>query len=202
MSYVKLFVLLFTLYLFLGATVEDLYYAELKEISVVSEKIDIEDIHLMTAIIHAEGSTSKEDYSAIACVIVNRSKSKNKSIRQIIYQRGQFDGLHTSRFKKAYRFPKQYKAAYDAALGALSGRYELPISVQYFHNPSTSTDKRWVRYIEKYTYKDIGAHRFCHNPKLLKIKKHENKNKKSTFKASYKSGCHQSSFKKSCSTQC
>lgn len=140
----------------------------LPEVVVTAKLTFSHKILLRARLINAEaGNEDEEGMIAVGNVIINRAKRKGISERSVIFQRDkkgnpQFDGIDTKRFHK----PPQRKhiiAAMKADIIKI-----VPETVEFFHNPVSSTDTGWINYIEKYTYKDIGNHRFCHNPKRLK----------------------------------
>lgn len=140
---------------------------ELPEIQVTAKLTFSQKIYLLARLINSEaGNEPLLGKIAVANVVRTRARVKNKTIKEIIYQRNkygpQFDGIDTERFN---RVPS--KECIIAAKRGLT-EYVIPESVYYFHNPKISTDSKHVKRVEKYTYKDIGNHRFCHNPKLMK----------------------------------
>ena len=86
----------------------------------------------------------------------------NKPLVDIVFQTGQFDGIHSSRFKTWTT--EQYKIAFRVLV---KNERNLPKSVLFFHNKKTSTDRGWVATLSKFEYKTIGGHTFCHSKYLL-----------------------------------
>lgn len=130
---------------------------------VTAKRINPLEVKDLAKIIYAEGSACTSDYEAIAHVVMVRARYKQESIYNIIRRPGQFDGYGTSRWRT-----KPSSRAMEAARAALAGElWSLyPSNMYYFHNPRTSTDTKWVRYIEQYTIQMIGQHQFCANPKM------------------------------------
>ena len=147
---------------------------DLPEISVTAPLTFSKKIYLIAQLISSEAANEPMlGKIAIVNVLRTRARVKGKTIKQIIYQRDrrgnpQFDGIDTNRFKQ--------KPSKECIIAAKRGMKEwvIPKSVYFFHNPIISTDSMWVNYIEQWTYKDIGRHRFCHSPKLLTEKEKEN----------------------------
>lgn len=126
-----------------------------------SYKYDINEVLILAKLINSEAKSEPMlGKIAVGNVVLNRARRRRKSIKYIVLEKGQFDGVRTKYFRQ---FPSEQSI--EAAKIAL--RYSvLPGSIEFFHNPVTSTDGKWVRYIEKFKYKQIGRHLFCHNPKL------------------------------------
>ena len=127
------------------------------------------ELHLLARLVYAEsGGEPYDGKLATANVVVNRMQRKGYTLREVVYQKGQFDGIRTSRFKVTKKGEElAFQQCLKAAEEILEGKRILPTTVEYFHNPNTSTDSKWTRYIEKHQYKKIGRHLFCHNPKQL-----------------------------------
>lgn len=113
------------------------------------------DVLLLARLINSEThriDTSSNVYEAflgklaVGETVVNRATSK--ILRQVIYAKGQFDGIRTRRFRQQPK-PADIVAAYRALM---KNELFLP-DVYYFLNPETSTDRRWVRKV-----KGMGAH--------------------------------------------
>jgi len=130
----------------------------LPEVVVTAKLSYSQKILLLAKLINAEaGHESFEGKIAVANVVINRSKRKKMSIKNIIYQRDkkgnpQFDGIDSKRF---HYIPK--KSDILAAKQAFI-KEVVPSTVEFFHNPITSTDKGWVGYISNYKYKQIGRY--------------------------------------------
>jgi len=145
--------------------VEDtLYTASLPEVE-ISAKLPIRgDVVLLAKLINGEAPyESYEGQLAVASVVVHRMAYLKKDLTSVVFQRGQFDGVRSKRFKTWTR--EQYKIAYKALVGGVTN---VPSSVLFFHNKKTSTDTKWVRTLRKYEWKTIGGHTFCHSKLLLK----------------------------------
>lgn len=96
----------------------------------------------------------------VAETVANRMADKGRSLKDVVYRKGQFDGIRTRVFNER---PSCESVA--AAVFSLLGSDLLPDDVLYYHNPVTSTDTAWVRYIEKYKVLQEGRHVFCSKPK-------------------------------------
>lgn len=94
---------------------------------------------------------------AVGNVIMNRASSWGMSITQVIYQRGQFDGMKSKRkvTDKCRRAAMQV-LYYDVMA--------VPENVLFFANESISTDSKWIKYIRQFHYKTIGNHQFYEQP--------------------------------------
>lgn len=118
------------------------------------------DYQLLARLVNAEaGNESFEGMHAVADVVVHIANHKGWSIEQVIYDKGRFDGIRTRRF-----FVEPSRDCYEAARRSLVGIHILPKSVHFFFNPRTSTDTKWINYISKFAYRNIGNHLFCYNP--------------------------------------
>lgn len=135
---------------------------------VKEDKLDSTKVELLARLIYSEaGGEDYEGQLAVGNVVLNRMERKNKSLKYIIYQKGQFDGIRSSRFKYKYKSDSRYHLSKKAAKMLLLGLRILPKTVEFFHNPETSTDTSWTKYLSRYKYKNIGNHLFCHNPNLV-----------------------------------
>lgn len=110
--------------------------------------------------------TIGEEYKgkvAVANVIYNRHINRNQTISEVIYDRGQFDGIKNKYFKQkpTYECKKAVKEIF------VDSNFILPLSVEYFHNKKLSTDIHHVNKVEQYIYDIIGRHTFCHNKDLI-----------------------------------
>lgn len=131
-------------------------------------KIDQKQVELLARLIYSEANG--EPYRgklAVGNVVLNRAERKGVSLYKIIFQKGQFDGIRTSRFKHKYKDDESYQICLKAATELLNGLRVIPNTVEFFHNPTTSTDTGWTRKISKYKHRQIGNHLFCHNPNLV-----------------------------------
>lgn len=102
----------------------------------------------------------------IAIVNTVRTKMKRYGERDMekIFVRSQYDGYNAPLFN---RTTSQDSIYIEAAMLALKGYRVLPETVEYFANEQASTDKEWIEYISKTTWKKIGKHTFYHNPKRI-----------------------------------
>ena len=124
-----------------------------------------EDQEILARLIMAEaGQESFMGQRAVADVVVHRSVYWGMSVREVIYDAGEFDGVYSIWFTV---IPSD--ACYDAARLALLGKHVLPREIMFYHNPSTSTDRKWVSYISKFPYQIIGNHLFCYHPDFFDV---------------------------------
>ncbi len=92
----------------------------------------------------------------VAQVVRNRMQWTGKTLEQVIYRKGQFDGIHTKAF---HQFPS--KQCIIAAMEVLEGGVSIfGDNVLYFLNPDTSTDLVHLNRIEPYFIIRIGRHSF------------------------------------------
>lgn len=150
-------------------TIEDLIYNttyiyDLPEVEVIGEVTLSSKILDLARLINSEaGNQSMEGKIAVGNVVRNIARDKGWSIKKTIYDRNKhgprFDGITTKRFKEYPSKECILAAAKSAAVKI------VPDNVHYFHNPKISTDSKWVKYIEQFTWGDIQDHRFCFNPK-------------------------------------
>lgn len=140
---------------------------DLPEITVSAPLTYDKETELIARLLMSECANEPfEGQVAVVNVLFNRAKRKGWTINQVIMQRDkrgnpQFDGIDTKRFHDTPT--KQTIKA--AKLGRI--KKVVPDEVEFFHNPVISTDTKWVNYIEKWTFKDIGRHRFCYNPNRI-----------------------------------
>ena len=140
---------------------KEIYFTSIK----IEKKIDQKQVELLARLIYSEANG--EPYKgklAVGNVVLNRAERKGVSLYKVIFQKGQFDGIRTSRFKYKYKDDKSYQICIKAATELLNGLRVIPHTVEFFHNPITSTDTGWTKKISKYKHKQIGNHLFCHNP--------------------------------------
>ena len=148
--------------------IEDMttYCVDLPEMVIkASDKIQIDTadwIRIAKTVESESGNQPDSGKIAVANVIINRAENRKTSIFNIIYEKGQFDGVRT----KAFRREPSDKSLRAAKL-ALLGVRVIPREVEFFHNSKISTDKKWIRYINQYSYVIIGDHTFCYNPFLV-----------------------------------
>ena len=145
---------------------DTLFISSLPEIEISSTLPIRGDVVLLAKLINGEAPYEPyEGQLAVASVVVNRMAYMRKDLSSVVFQRGQFDGVRSKRFKTWTR--EQYKIAYKALV---AGQTNIPSSVLFFHNKKTSTDTKWVKTLRKYEWKQIGGHMFCHSKWLLKRK--------------------------------
>ena len=127
-----------------------------------AEPIDLtkSEIDLLAKLVwhEAQGDTY-EGQKAVAQVVVNRMyhSAFPDTIEGVIYQRGQFSGVH--RLSRAAPTEQIYEAVHEV----LSGDYILPETVVYFwtnHVPGRGGWFRWKH--ENHFYGEVGEHYFYH----------------------------------------
>jgi len=134
----------------------------LPEITVKPPMPNQDSIYLLARLIQAEANGEPfQGQVAVANTVIYRSWRKGKTIREIVFQKGQYDGTRSKYF---YRKPKpeHLRAAYYALIGYKA----IPYGVQYFHNKHIATDTSWIQYLSEHEYKTIGNHTFCWIPNL------------------------------------
>lgn len=142
---------------------DTLYQSSLPVVEIISKLPVRGDVVLLAKLINAEAPHEVYDGQwAVASVVRNRMDFANKPLVDIVFQSGQFDGIHSSRFKTWTT--EQYKIAFRVLV---KNERNLPKSVLFFHNKKTSTDKGWVATMKRYEFKQIGNHMFCHSKYLL-----------------------------------
>ena len=142
---------------------DTLYMASLPLVEIKGNLPVRGDVVLLAKLINAEAPYEVYDGQwAVASVVRNRMDFANKPLVDIVFQSGQFDGIHSSRFKTWTT--EQYKIAFRVLV---KNERNLPKSVLFFHNKKTSTDRGWVATLSKYEFKTIGGHTFCHSKYLL-----------------------------------
>lgn len=134
----------------------------LPEVTVKPETPNADSIYLLARLIQAEANGEPfQGQVAVANTVIYRSWRKKQKIHDIVFQKGQYDGVKSKYFKRMPK-PEHLRAAYYALIGYKA----IPYGVQYFHNKRIATDTSWVTYLSKYEYKTIGNHTFCWIPKL------------------------------------
>lgn len=92
----------------------------------------------------------------VAQVVRNRMRWTGKTLEQVIFRKGQFDGIHTKAF---YQTPS--KQCIIAAMEVLENDISIfGDNVLYFLNPDTSTDLAHLSRIEPHFIIRIGRHSF------------------------------------------
>ena len=137
------------------------YVAYLDEVVISHVDVNTQEIELLARLVYCEaGNQPYIGKVAVANVVINRQQLLGNSLYKTIHAKGQFDGVRTKYF---YQKPdkESYKAAYDVLVNK---KMILTLSVVYFANESISTDKKWIRRVQKHKYKDIYDHTFYHEP--------------------------------------
>lgn len=162
MKYVHLFVILLFAARSLNfpSEINLLYQADLPTITVTAKIVTDEEIELCARLVSAEaGNQSYEGQLAVLDVVYNRLKNnphKYRSYKDVIFRKGMFDGVGT----KYWNNPNSshYQVAKDKLL---NNKRILDSTYEYFHNPITSTDRRWIKRVEKNGCITIQDHVFC-----------------------------------------
>lgn len=135
---------------------ESFYYIQQTETKISSTYTEnYEDLYLLAQIIHAEAKGEPyEGKLAVGNVIHNRVKSKQfpNSIRDVIFQKGQFQPVMNGSI---------YNEPSEESIRAARESYHTNIigSALYFYNPTLSTDT-WIT--TRKTIKRIGSHVFAY----------------------------------------
>jgi N-acetylmuramoyl-L-alanine amidase len=142
---------------------EEIYFADLPTVEIVCKLPSDKQVLLLARLINAEAVGEPfEGKLAVANVVQNRMKIKRMSMEEIIFRKGQFDGIHSKRF---YQNPP--KDCMKAAFLALTGERVIPEGIYYFHNKEIATDTKWVRFLAKFEHETIGQHTFCWHEKYV-----------------------------------
>ena len=120
----------------------------------------VKDVRLLGKLIESEArSEDLRGKVLVGEVVRNRMEKTGHDLQRVVFKRGQFDGVYTTSFK-GHPSPESLAAAYFSLMGSKL----LPDDVYYYHNPKTSTDTSWVRFIEQFKELEHGNHVFCHHP--------------------------------------
>lgn len=94
----------------------------------------------------------------VAEVIINRSRMKNQSFEEVIYAKGQFDGIRNKYFKR--------KPTASCVMATVKAFYEpeMPFNTVYFANEKISTDRKWIRYLRTLKRIEYKDHTFYQKP--------------------------------------
>lgn len=94
----------------------------------------------------------------VAEVIINRSRMKNQSFQEVIYAKGQFDGIRNKYFKR--------KPTTSCVMATVKAFYEpeMPFNTVYFANEKISTDRKWIRYLRTLKRMEYKDHTFYQKP--------------------------------------
>lgn len=133
-----------------------LYQATLTEILVTAKKYTKKDLAAAERCVcgEAEGQ-SLNGKIAVMNVIQNRMERRNRSLLEVVYRKGQFDGMKSKRPITA-----ECKKAVRMAL--FEDVRILPKDVVYFHNKKIATDTDWINklYKTKIRWGQIEDHEF------------------------------------------
>lgn len=129
---------------------------DLSEVTVSYQQPDVQDIALLARLIYCEsGHEPFLGKLGVGQVVLNRMKMFNQTMSQVVYAKGQFDGVRTKYF---YRQPN--KESWEAARKLLYDTRIFPEDVVYFANIKSSTDKGWLCKIRNHRYLAIANHTF------------------------------------------
>ncbi len=121
----------------------------------ININLDKSEIDILAKAIHAEArGESYQGKVAVGAVIVNRMISPDfpNSIREIVYQKGQFTSVENGQINLTPN-SESYRAAYDAASGKDPSKGSL-----YFYNPVKSRNPSFFDRLTKIV--QIGNHVF------------------------------------------
>lgn len=134
----------------------ELYYATLTEVLVTAKKYTQKEIQAAERCVcgEAEGQ-SLNGKIAVMNVVQNRMERRNKTLLEVVYRKGQFDGMKSKR-----PITEECKKAVRMAL--FQDIKLLPKDVVYFHNKKIATDKGWIGKLgrEKVRWGIIDDHEF------------------------------------------
>ena len=129
---------------------------DLSEVTISYQQPDVQDIALLARLIYCEsGYEPMLGKLAVGQVVLNRMKMFNQTMSQVVYAKGQFDGVRTKYF---YRQPNE--ESWLVARKLLYGTRIFPEDVVYFANIAASTDRGWLRKIRNHRYIAIANHTF------------------------------------------
>ncbi|WP_449540329.1 cell wall hydrolase [Ferdinandcohnia sp. Marseille-Q9671] len=114
-----------------------------------------EELDLLARIVRAEAQTEPfEGKVAVAAVVLNRVESPKfpDSIREVIYQRGQFQPVSNGQINRAAD-----EESIKAVRAAISGQRNIVQGALFFYNPTIATS-RWLD--TRATAVEIGRHVF------------------------------------------
>lgn len=137
---------------------------EMSPVQITGERIDPRCVALLARLLHCEaGNQSQLGQLAVATVVLNRAQQRTdfRSLKQVIYAPGQFDGVHTHHF-----WARPSKVTMIIARECLGGLRAFKGNVLYFYNPRTSTDGAWIRKLSRHPKIIIGDHAFVWAPQV------------------------------------
>jgi|LakMenE01Jun11ns_1017448.scaffolds.fasta_scaffold9956893_9 N-acetylmuramoyl-L-alanine amidase len=142
------------------------YAVDLEPVTIYSTKMSYDkDVELLARLIYCEaGNQPYLGKLAVANVVVNRQQLLGTTLHKTIHAKGQFDGINTKYFYQKPNY-ESYQAAYDVLVNK---KRVLPLSVVYFANERISTDKKWIKRVQKNKYMDIYDHSFYHEPVYMR----------------------------------
>lgn len=115
-----------------------------------------EDLYWLSRIVSAEAKgESLDGQIAVANVVLNRSKATGKSIKEVIFTKGQFSPVAN---KTIHNEP--IESAIDASVKALEGTKVIDDNVMYFYAPKFTSRGNWIR--KRKVHKQIGNHIFSY----------------------------------------
>lgn len=142
------------------------YIATLPEVVVTPPSPDKDSTHFLAKLIFCESAHEPIDGKiAVGNVVTNRMSYMNQTIEEVIFAKGQFDGIRNRYWKNwehyKNKYPNKWSESIKAAKLALIGVKKVPEDILFYHNKKTATDTNWVRLLSKYEYVTIGNHTFC-----------------------------------------
>lgn len=164
MKWLLFFTLLLTILTSFRLPVKTHYTAEfntiptIKALSLQSEK----DIKLLATLCMSEAALQNDTGKlAVMQVVMNRVKSDlfPNTVQSVIYQKGQFDGIHTKHFKSDTT--QVFKHTFQLAKKIYFSEVKVvPSTTLFYFNPKISTDKKFIKWCSKFNYIIIQDHKF------------------------------------------
>lgn len=119
---------------------------------------DQEDVMNLAKLINSEaGGEPIRCQEFVANVVINRMNMYGETLKEVISKPKQFCGYNTLRFTEEPT-PSQVAIATNQLRGIA---LHLPADVVYFCNPKTSTNKRFVRFVQRNAYIICANHIFA-----------------------------------------
>lgn len=118
--------------------------------------VNATDLFWLSKIIYAEaGIENEEAQIAVGNVVLNRSRYMKKSIRDVIFQKNQFDPVSNGSISK-----KPDKKSITSARKVLIGETVIPKNVMFFYSKRHTPSRSWIR--TRKEHKTIDNTTFCY----------------------------------------
>lgn len=152
---------------------DNVIYGEFNLPEVTVTSIKSTDLYYLAPLLFSEcGYEPDLGIIAVGNVVTYRAEVKKRSIKSIILQPGQFDGIHTKNFTDFYKDSGKYhveqakKRCIELGKLILKGYRVIPRGIYYYSNECSATDDEHQQYVEPHRYITINNHSFYWNPKL------------------------------------